>query len=74
MLQSKLSNKFQLSIPKSIRENLNLQTGQKFIWLTRGNMIELIPVRPIEEARGILSLCDTYLHSSEYRDSQERDL
>lgn len=73
MLQSKLSSKFQLSIPQSIRKDLKLQAGQKFTWVARGNIIELIPLRPVKEARGMLSPCE-YEHSSEYRDRQERDL
>lgn len=74
MLQSKLSSKFQLSIPQSIRKDLKLQAGQKFTWVARGNIIELIPLRPVKEARGMLAPCDEYAHSSEYRDRQERDL
>ena len=73
MLQAKLSSKFQLSIPKAIREDLNLQAGQQFTLVARGNIIELIPLRTIEEARGMLSSCE-YKHSSEYRDRQERVL
>ncbi|NOQ36191.1 MAG: AbrB/MazE/SpoVT family DNA-binding domain-containing protein [Methylococcaceae bacterium] len=71
MLQAKLSNKFQLSIPKAIREDLHLQTGQQFTLVVRGNIIELIPLRSIEEARGMLSSLK-YQDSSEYRDRQER--
>lgn len=73
MIQSKLSSKFQLSIPKSIREDLKLQAGQKFTWVSRGNIIELIPLRPVKEARGMLAPCE-YKHSSEYRDRQKRML
>ena len=43
MSQAKLSSKFQLSIPKEIREEMTLEAGQQFTILTRGNIIELIP-------------------------------
>jgi len=71
MLKAKLSSKFQLSIPKAIRDDLHLQAGQQFTLVARGNIIELIPMRSIQEARGMLSPIE-YEHSSEYRDRQER--
>ena len=71
MLRVKLSSKFQLSIPKALREDLHLQAGQQFTLVARGNIIELIPSRSIKDARGMLSSSD-YKHSSEYRDRKER--
>ena len=73
MIQAKLSSKFQLSIPKVMREALNLSAGQRFILVARGNIIELIPFRSIADARGMLSDCE-YDGSSEYRDRQPRVL
>ncbi|MES9857587.1 MAG: AbrB/MazE/SpoVT family DNA-binding domain-containing protein [Sedimenticola sp.] len=73
MIQSKLSSKFQLSIPKAIRDDLHLQAGQKFTLVARGNIIELIPMRSIQESMGMLSSCD-YKDPAEYRDRQERAL
>jgi len=71
MQQAKLSSKFQLSIPKSIRDDMRLQAGQKFTIVTRGSIIELIPVKTIKEARGMLPL--TQYVSADYRDWQDRD-
>ena len=73
MLQTKLSSKYQLSIPKAIRDDLQLQAGQQFTLVARGNIIELIPIRTIQDARGMLSSCE-YKSSSEYRDRQDRGL
>ncbi len=73
MLQTKLSSEFQLPIPKAICDDLHLQAGQKFTMVARGNIIELIPLRTIQEARGMLSSCE-YKDSSEYRDRQEKVL
>jgi len=67
MLQAKLSRKFQLSIPKYMRDDLQLQAGQQFTLVARGNIIELIPTRPVKQARGMLSFCQ-FKDSSEYRD------
>ena len=54
-----LSPKFQVVIPKGIRERLNLAPGQKIQAIVYGDRIELIPVRPIEEMRGFLEGLDT---------------
>jgi len=73
MMQAKLSSKFQLSIPKSVRENLQLQAGQQFILLERGHIIELIPAQRLDEARGLLADI-TSDGMMEYRDRSERPL
>lgn len=54
-----VSPKFQVVIPKAIREALNIHPGQKVQVILHQNRIELIPVRPIVEARGFLKGIDT---------------
>ena len=54
-----VSPKFQVVIPKEIRESLNLAPGQKIQALLYENRIELIPVRPIKKMRGFLKGIDT---------------
>ncbi|MBI4454824.1 MAG: AbrB/MazE/SpoVT family DNA-binding domain-containing protein [Acidobacteria bacterium] len=54
-----LSPKFQVVIPKAIREKLGLSPGQKIQAILYGNRIELIPLRPITEMRGFLKGIDT---------------
>ena len=49
-----VSPKFQVVIPKEIREKLNLEPGQKVQAIAYENRIELIPVRPIGQMRGFL--------------------
>lgn len=49
-----VSPKFQVVIPKPIREKLGLSPGQKVQAIVYGNRIELIPVRSIKEMRGFL--------------------
>jgi AbrB family looped-hinge helix DNA binding protein len=70
MQQAKLSSKFQLSIPKSIRDDMRLHAGQKFAVVARGSVIELIPIKNIKDARGMLPL--TQYDSADYRDRQDR--
>jgi AbrB family looped-hinge helix DNA binding protein len=54
-----VSPKFQVVIPKGIRESLKLAPGQKIQALLYENRIELIPVRPIKKMRGFLKGIDT---------------
>ena len=54
-----ISPKFQVVIPKSIREKLKLSPGQKVQAIVYGDRIELIPLRPIKEMRGFLKGIDT---------------
>jgi len=54
-----ISPKYQVVIPKVIREQLGLSPGQKIQAMVYGDRIELIPVRPIRESRGFLKGIDT---------------
>jgi AbrB family looped-hinge helix DNA binding protein len=54
-----ISPKFQVVIPKEIRERLGLRPGQKVQVITYGDRIELIPVRGVRELRGSLAGIDT---------------
>ncbi len=63
-----ISPKFQVVIPKSIRKQLKLVSGQKVQAIAYGGRIEFIPVRPVQELRGILAGLDTSFE----RDEEER--
>jgi AbrB family looped-hinge helix DNA binding protein len=63
-----LSSKFQLSIPKAVREELHLQAGQKFAVITKGDIISLVPIPDLAQMRGIAKGADT----SDYRDRTDR--
>ena len=56
-----LSPKYQVVIPKEIREKLKLSPGQKIRAIAYEDRIELIPVRPIKTIRGFLKGIDTYV-------------
>ena len=49
-----ISPKYQVVIPKSIRERLKLKAGQKLQAIVYQDRIELVPVRPIRHLRGFL--------------------
>lgn len=54
-----ISSKFQISIPKKIREELHIKSGQQFIFIAKGNCLELVPKRNIKDLRGSLSGTNT---------------
>ena len=54
-----VSPKFQVVIPRDIREALGLQPGQKVHALQYQNRVEFIPVRPMRQMRGFLKGIDT---------------
>ena len=62
-----ISPKYQIVIPKEIREQLQLRPGQKVTALLYEGRIELIPVRPIQELRGLLKGIDTTIERDEDR-------
>ena len=54
-----ISPKFQIVIPKEIREKLGLWPGQRVEAIAYEDRIELIPLRPIRQMRGFLKGIDT---------------
>ena len=49
-----ISPKYQIVIPLSIRKALGLRPGQKVMVVERDGRVELVPVKPMREYRGIL--------------------
>lgn len=54
-----VSPKYQVVIPKTVRESLNLRPGQKMQVVEYAGRIELIPERDIKELRGFLKGINT---------------
>lgn len=63
-----ISPKFQVVIPKAIRESLGLRPGQKLMALEWHGHIQLVPVMPIEKLRGFCKGIDTTVE----RDEEDR--
>lgn len=49
-----VSPKFQVVIPKDVREKMRLSPGQKMQMIPYGDRIELLPLRPISSLRGFV--------------------
>jgi AbrB family looped-hinge helix DNA binding protein len=54
-----VSPKFQVVIPKDVRESMGIFSDQKIQVLTYQNRIELIPLKPMKKMKGFLKGIDT---------------
>lgn len=54
-----VSPKYQVVIPREVRESLGIKSGQKVQVIRYEDRIELIPVKPAREMRGFLKGIDT---------------
>jgi len=63
-----LSPKYQIVMPKEVRENLGLKKGQKFAVMVKNGVISLVPVPSLEELRGIAK----GIEMREVREDEER--
>ena len=54
-----VSSKYQVVIPKELRERLGIEPGQKVQAFAFEDRIELVPIKPVESMRGFLKGIDT---------------
>lgn len=54
-----VSPKYQVVIPKKLREALNIRPGQKIQVLEYAGRLELLPLKPMKTQRGSLRGMDT---------------
>lgn len=52
MARTRVSPKFQVVIPKEVRESMDLRVGQELQVVSKGGVITLVPERPIGTLRG----------------------
>ncbi len=55
----KVSSKFQIVIPKSVRTSMGLKVGETLQVVPYGSRIELVPLQPIKKTKGFLKGMDT---------------
>ncbi len=63
-----LSTKFQISIPKGVREAQHWQAGQEFVFIPKGKGVLVMPVPGLEDLRGIAKGAK----AEGYRDRKDR--
>lgn len=54
-----VSPKFQVVIPREVRESFSIRPGEKMQVINYADRIELVPVRKIKDMRGFLKGIDT---------------
>jgi len=62
-----VSPKYQVVIPKTVRDSLNLRPGQKMQVIEYAGRIELVPERDIKELRGFVKGIKTEFKREEDR-------
>lgn len=65
---STISPKYQVVIPKEVREKLKLKSGQKMVVVAKGGVVHMIPEKPLEFFKGFLK----GLNSKGLREDQDR--
>ena len=65
---SKLSSKYQISIPKAVRERLAWRPGQKIAFIDEGEGVLMVPVPDREALAGMARGANT----DNYRDRNDR--
>jgi AbrB family looped-hinge helix DNA binding protein len=65
---AKLSSKYQISIPKEVREQEGWKPGQRFVFIPKGKGVLVMPVPEVEEIFGIAKGADP----TNYRDRKDR--
>ncbi len=63
-----VSPKYQVLIPKEIRRQVNLKSGQKLQIIVKNGIITLVPDQPMKELRGFLKGMDRTI----IRDDEDR--
>jgi len=65
-----VSPKFQVVIPKHVREQLHITAGQKMMAMSYGEHIQLVSVKPAKALHGLLKGCDVDMDN--IRDKSDR--
>jgi len=60
-----ISSKYQVVIPREIREKFKLKPGQKIMFIPYNKTLRVVIVPPIEQARGLLKGIDADVQREE---------
>jgi AbrB family looped-hinge helix DNA binding protein len=63
-----LSSKFQISIPKAVRDEQRWEAGQEFVFISKGKGVLVMPVPEMEQLAGIAKGANKH----GYRDRKDR--
>lgn len=54
MIESSITSKGQMTLPKKVREALSIEPGDRVRYVIEGERVRILPVRPISRLYGIL--------------------
>jgi len=60
-----ISSKYQVVIPREVREQFNLKPGQKIMFIPYNNVLHVVIVPTIKQARGMLKGINTDVQREE---------
>lgn len=63
----RVSPKYQVVIPRHVRDAVGIEPGQRVEVLAHGDRIEIVPIRPIAQMRGFLPGLDTAVERDDDR-------
>ena len=63
-----LSSKYQISIPKVVREQQRWEAGQRFVFIPKGKGVLVMPVPELKQLAGLAK----GVKRSDYRDRKDR--
>ncbi len=69
MATTTISPKYQVVIPKEVREKLHLKSGQKMTVVAKGGLLYLIPERPLASFKGFIKKA---LAHDDFREDEDR--
>ncbi|WP_454849811.1 AbrB/MazE/SpoVT family DNA-binding domain-containing protein [Rhizobium binxianense] len=68
MATATLSTKFQISIPKEVRDQQHWSAGQEFVFIPKGKGVLLMPVPELNDLHGLVKGANP----ENYRDRNDR--
>ena len=68
MVETTVSSRYRIVIPREIRERDGIRPGQKLRVIAKGKVVSLVPVPSLSELRGILKGANV----GDYREKSDR--
>lgn len=68
MARTRVSPKYQVVIPKEVRDSMDLRVGQELQVVFKGGVITLVPERPLSSLRGFAK----GIRTGELREKKDR--
>ncbi|HEX7152828.1 MAG TPA: AbrB/MazE/SpoVT family DNA-binding domain-containing protein [Thermoanaerobaculia bacterium] len=54
MTRAKVTSKYQIVIPKDVRDSADIRPGQEFQVIAKGGVVTLVPDKPLSAMRGFV--------------------